>query len=102
MNFFCASLQTGGPGWIVPLGRRDSLGASIQGSNNDIPAPNNTLPTIITKFKLQGLDIVDLVALLGTYNSPGHIGVHLDLFGCMGFPPIYEPTMSHSRNRVFN
>jgi peroxidase len=38
----------------------------VQGSNNDIPAPNNTLPTIITKFKLQGLDIVDLVALLGT------------------------------------
>jgi hypothetical protein len=59
--------QTGGPGWIVPLGRRDSRGASVQGSNNDIPAPNNTLPTIITKFKLQGLDIVDLVALLGTY-----------------------------------
>jgi hypothetical protein len=62
-----ATMQAGGPGWIVPLGRRDSLGASIQGSNNDIPAPNNTLPTIITKFKLQGLDIVDLVALLGTY-----------------------------------
>jgi peroxidase len=40
----------------------------VQGSNNDIPAPNNTLPTIITKFKLQGLDIVDLVALLGMYT----------------------------------
>lgn len=62
-------MQTGGPGWIVPLGRRDSRGASVQGSNNDIPAPNNTLPTIITKFKLQGLDIVDLVALLGTCLS---------------------------------
>jgi peroxidase len=63
-------MQTGGPGWIVPLGRRDSRGASVQGSNNDIPAPNNTLPTIITKFKLQGLDIVDLVALLGTPSLP--------------------------------
>lgn len=58
-------LQVGGPYWDVPLGRRDSLGASIQGSNNDIPAPNNTLPTIITKFKLQGLDVVDVVALSG-------------------------------------
>ncbi|KQK08234.1 peroxidase 72 [Brachypodium distachyon] len=63
-----STVMTGGPGWIVPLGRRDSLGASIQGSNNDIPAPNNTLPTIITKFKLQGLDIVDLVALLGSHT----------------------------------
>ncbi|KAM0876869.1 hypothetical protein ACQ4PT_035894 [Festuca glaucescens] len=35
-----STVVTGGPGWIVPLGRRDSLGASIQGSNNDIPAPN--------------------------------------------------------------
>ncbi|GJM94205.1 hypothetical protein PR202_ga10829 [Eleusine coracana subsp. coracana] len=61
-------VMTGGPGWIVPLGRRDSRGASVQGSNNDIPAPNNTLPTIITKFKLQGLDIVDLVALLGSHT----------------------------------
>ena len=66
--FWLHELQTGGPGWIVPLGRRDARGASIQGSNNDIPAPNNTLPTIITMFKLQGLDIVDLVALLGMYS----------------------------------
>ncbi|KAF8724142.1 hypothetical protein HU200_021158 [Digitaria exilis] len=55
----------GGPYWDVPLGRRDSLGASIQGSNNDIPAPNNTLPTVITKFKRQGLNVVDVVALSG-------------------------------------
>ncbi|KAL5220232.1 hypothetical protein ABZP36_024945 [Zizania latifolia] len=63
-----STVMTGGPGWIVPLGRRDSRGASVQGSNNDIPAPNNTLPTIITKFKLQGLDVVDLVALLGSHT----------------------------------
>lgn len=63
--FFFFHLQTGGPSWEVPLGRRDSLGASLSGSNNNIPAPNNTLPTIITKFKLKGLDIVDLVALSG-------------------------------------
>ncbi|CAL4963280.1 unnamed protein product [Urochloa decumbens] len=67
-----STVMTGGPGWIVPLGRRDARGASVQGSNNDIPAPNNTLPTIITKFKLQGLDVVDLVALLATRSAtPG-------------------------------
>lgn len=58
-------LQTGGPSWEVPLGRRDSRSASLSGSNNNIPAPNNTFQTILTKFKLQGLNIVDLVALSG-------------------------------------
>jgi len=59
-------MQTGGPGWEVPLGRRDSLTASLSGSNNLIPAPNDSLPTIIGKFANQGLDVVDLVALSGT------------------------------------
>ncbi|CAO2198395.1 unnamed protein product [Urochloa humidicola] len=63
-----STLLVGGPYWEVPLGRRDSLGASIQGSNNDIPAPNNTLPTIITKFRRQGLDLVDVVALSGAHT----------------------------------
>ncbi|KDP37451.1 hypothetical protein JCGZ_08292 [Jatropha curcas] len=58
-----STVLTGGPTWKVPLGRRDSKGASLSGSNNNIPAPNNTFQTILTKFKLQGLDIVDLVAL---------------------------------------
>lgn len=59
--------QTGGPSWEVPLGRRDSLGASLSGSNQNIPAPNNTFQTILTKFKLKGLDIVDFVTLSGTF-----------------------------------
>ncbi|OIV94814.1 hypothetical protein TanjilG_22011 [Lupinus angustifolius] len=63
-----STVLTGGPNWEVPLGRRDSLGASIQGSNNNIPAPNNTFETILTKFKLKGLDIVDLVALSGSHT----------------------------------
>ncbi|KAG6471744.1 hypothetical protein ZIOFF_069190 [Zingiber officinale] len=63
-----STVLVGGPSWVVPLGRRDSLGASIKGSNNNIPAPNNTLQTIITKFKLKGLDLVDLVALSGGHT----------------------------------
>ncbi|KAK7816674.1 peroxidase 72 [Quercus suber] len=50
----------GGPSWEVLLGRRDSRSASLSGSNNNLPAPNNTFQTILTKFKRQGLDIVDL------------------------------------------
>ncbi|XP_027347358.1 peroxidase 72-like [Abrus precatorius] len=63
-----STVLTGGPNWEVPLGRRDSLGASISGSNNNIPAPNNTFQTILTKFKLQGLDLIDLVALSGSHT----------------------------------
>ncbi|EAZ30754.1 hypothetical protein OsJ_14819 [Oryza sativa Japonica Group] len=59
---------TGGPWWEVPLGRRDSLTASLSGSNNLIPAPNDTLPTIVGKFRNQGLDVVDLVALSGGHT----------------------------------
>ncbi|MQL82616.1 hypothetical protein Taro_015111 [Colocasia esculenta] len=63
-----STVLAGGPSWEVPLGRRDARDASLSGSNNNIPAPNNTLPTIITKFKLQGLNHVDLVALSGSHT----------------------------------
>ncbi|XP_010252387.1 PREDICTED: peroxidase 72-like [Nelumbo nucifera] len=63
-----STVLAGGPSWEVPLGRRDSRGASLSGSNNNIPAPNNTFQTILTKFKLQGLNIVDLVALSGSHT----------------------------------
>ncbi|KAB2002387.1 hypothetical protein ES319_D11G063300v1 [Gossypium barbadense] len=63
-----STVLTGGPSWEVPLGRRDSRGASLSCSNNNVPYPNNTFQTILTKFKLQGLDIVDLVALSGSHT----------------------------------
>ncbi|CAK7338032.1 unnamed protein product [Dovyalis caffra] len=63
-----STVLTGGPSWEVPLGRRDSRGASLSGSNGNIPAPNNTFQTILTKFKLQGLNVVDLVALSGSHT----------------------------------
>ncbi|KMT09475.1 hypothetical protein BVRB_6g129470 [Beta vulgaris subsp. vulgaris] len=63
-----ATVLTGGPSWVVPLGRRDTLDASLSGSNYNIPAPNNTFQTILTKFKLKGLDLVDLVALSGSHT----------------------------------
>ncbi|KAA8531925.1 hypothetical protein F0562_006358 [Nyssa sinensis] len=63
-----STVLTGGPSWEVPLGRRDSKGASLSGSNGNIPAPNNTFQTILTKFKLKGLDMVDLVALSGSHT----------------------------------
>ncbi|KAI3993247.1 hypothetical protein MKX01_009990 [Papaver californicum] len=58
----------GGTNWAVPLGRRDSKSASLSGSNSNIPQPNNTFQTILTKFKVKGLNIVDLVALSGSHT----------------------------------
>ncbi|KAJ6413182.1 hypothetical protein OIU84_006060 [Salix udensis] len=63
-----STVLTGGPSWEVPLGRRDARGASLSGSNSNIPAPNNTFQTILTKFKLKGLNVVDLVALSGSHT----------------------------------
>lgn len=63
-------VQAGGPDWEVPLGRRDSKGASISASNNDIPAPNNTFQTILSRFNSKGLDLLDLVALSGSFHIP--------------------------------
>ncbi|CAN0919143.1 Peroxidase 72 [Linum grandiflorum] len=63
-----STVLAGGPSWEVPLGRKDSRSASLSGSNNNIPAPNNTFQTILTKFKLQGLNTVDLVALSGSHT----------------------------------
>ncbi|XP_015064399.1 peroxidase 72-like [Solanum pennellii] len=63
-----STVLAGGPSWEVPLGRRDSRSASLSGSNNNIPAPNNTFDSILSKFKRQGLDLVDLVALSGSHT----------------------------------
>ncbi|XP_074299258.1 peroxidase 72-like [Silene latifolia] len=63
-----STVLAGGPYWDVPLGRRDSLTASLSGSNNNIPAPNFTFPQILAKFNAVGLDLVDLVALSGAHT----------------------------------
>ncbi|KAG6618231.1 hypothetical protein I3843_07G154100 [Carya illinoinensis] len=63
-----STLLSGGPNWQLPLGRRDSKTASLSTSNNNIPPPNSTLQNLLTLFKRQGLDEVDLVALSGGHT----------------------------------
>ncbi|VFQ75469.1 unnamed protein product [Cuscuta campestris] len=58
----------GGPYWEVSLGRRDSRSSSLSGSNHNIPAPTDTFDTILAKFNLQGLGLLDLVALSGSHT----------------------------------
>ncbi|KAI3904988.1 hypothetical protein MKW92_052743 [Papaver armeniacum] len=59
---------SGGPGWDVLMGRKDSLSASKTDANNNIPAPNSDLNTLITKFQNVGLDYTDMVALSGAHT----------------------------------
>ncbi|KAL5713337.1 peroxidase [Ranunculus cassubicifolius] len=63
-----ATVLSGGPYWELPLGRRDSKTASLNGANQNIPAPNSTLQTLITSFNQQSLNEVDLVALSGSHT----------------------------------
>ncbi|TQD88772.1 hypothetical protein C1H46_025661 [Malus baccata] len=66
LHFHDCFAQSGGPDWVLPLGRRDSKTASFESSNRDIPAPLPDLSALITTFERQGLDETDLVALSGT------------------------------------
>ncbi|KAL0017095.1 hypothetical protein SO802_004164 [Lithocarpus litseifolius] len=63
-----STVLSGGPNWELPLGRRDSKTASLTTSNTNIPPPNSTLQNLVTLFKRQGLDEVDLVALSGGHT----------------------------------
>jgi peroxidase len=60
------ALQVGGPYWDVPLGRKDSITASPELAETNLPAPNEGLLSIISKFLYQGLSVTDMVALSGT------------------------------------
>ncbi|KNA13176.1 hypothetical protein SOVF_118970 [Spinacia oleracea] len=63
-----ATVLSGGPGWEVPLGRRDSKAANMLLANATIPPPILTAQKLIASFKQQGLDEVDLVALSGAHT----------------------------------
>ncbi|XP_026410930.1 peroxidase 40-like [Papaver somniferum] len=57
-----------GPGWDVQMGRKDSLTASFNDTNNNLPFPKEDLNALITKFQKVGLDIVDMVSLSGAHT----------------------------------
>ncbi|KAJ0712806.1 putative peroxidase [Helianthus annuus] len=63
-----STVLSGGPSWELPLGRRDATQASLGGSNNNLPPPNSTIQNLITLFRQQGLDEVDLVSLSGAHT----------------------------------
>uniref|UniRef100_A0A1J3JQA4 Peroxidase n=1 Tax=Noccaea caerulescens TaxID=107243 RepID=A0A1J3JQA4_NOCCA len=63
-----AVVLTGGPFWPVPLGRRDSLTASEEAANTNLPSPIEPLANITAKFVALGLDLKDVVVLSGAHT----------------------------------
>ncbi|GAA0150016.1 peroxidase [Lithospermum erythrorhizon] len=59
---------SGGPGWDVQMGRKDSLSASKSAANNNIPGPNSDLATLVSKFQAVGLSPNDVVTLSGAHT----------------------------------
>ncbi|RYR20486.1 hypothetical protein Ahy_B03g065644 isoform B [Arachis hypogaea] len=59
--------QSGGPSWLVPTGRRDGrISSSNQASN--MPSPLDPVSVQKQKFSAKGLDVHDLVTLLGAHT----------------------------------
>ncbi|KAL5974444.1 Peroxidase 11 [Asimina triloba] len=63
-----AVILVGGPYWDVPLGRKDSKTASPSLADANIPAADEGIPALVSKFLYQGLSVTDLVALSGAHT----------------------------------
>ncbi|XP_054825502.1 peroxidase 11-like [Prosopis cineraria] len=63
-----AVILVGGPYWDVPVGRKDSKSASFVLANTNLPNPDDSLLSIISKFLYQGLSVTDMVALSGAHT----------------------------------
>ncbi|MBA0688509.1 hypothetical protein Goari_006290 [Gossypium aridum] len=59
---------SGGPDWEVRLGRKDSLTASQQDSDNIMPSPRADATSLINLFAQFNLSVKDLVALSGSHS----------------------------------
>lgn len=71
-------MQSDGPSWSVPTGRRDGrISSSSEASN--LPSPADPVSTQREKFAAKGLTDHDLVTLVGTYFYPSFYMCGLNL-----------------------
>lgn len=61
-------MQSGGPFFEVPLGRRDGLSPASSDLVGTLPAPSLDVPALMDSFKNRSLDTADLVALSGAHT----------------------------------
>lgn len=61
-----ATVMAGGPFWMVPYGRRDGR-VSVAKEAKLVPMGHENVTSLIEFFQSQGLNVLDLVVLSGTY-----------------------------------
>lgn len=61
-------LQSGGPSWAVPKGRKDGR-ISKASETKQLPAPLFNISQLQQSFSQRGLSINDLVALSGKFQT---------------------------------
>jgi peroxidase len=87
-------MQSGGPSYKVPLGRRDSASfATRQDVLSDLPPPTATVPALLAVLSKINLDATDLVALSG-----GHT---IGLGHCTSFEDRLFPRPDPTLNATF-
>ncbi|XP_064958498.1 peroxidase 40-like [Musa acuminata AAA Group] len=59
---------SGGPTWVVEVGRRDGVTASLSMATANIPAPTSDVATLVHKFQNLGLSTKDMVVLSGAHT----------------------------------
>ncbi|KAK9220802.1 hypothetical protein WN944_009226 [Citrus x changshan-huyou] len=69
LHFHDCFVNSGGPSWTVPLGRRDGRTANRSLADQNLPTPFQTLDLLKGRFRNVGLnDNTDLVALSGAHT----------------------------------
>ncbi|KAL5730934.1 peroxidase [Ranunculus cassubicifolius] len=61
-------VQTGGPYWNVPTGRRDGTVSSFNEALAMIPRPTSNFATLLSNWNNKGLSLKDLVLLSGAHT----------------------------------
>lgn len=68
VNVTGIALQTNGPSWSVPTGRRDGLVSSSSDAAN-LPTPSDSVTVLKQKFADKGLATEELVILNGESSA---------------------------------
>lgn len=87
-------LQSGGPDYEVPLGRKDGLNFATRNETlANLPAPTSNTDILLTELAKKNLDATDVVALSG-----GHT---IGLSHCRSFTGRLYPTQDPSMDKTF-
>ena len=91
-------MQSGGPDYNVPLGRRDGLSfATREATLKNLPSPQNNTAVLIDALALKNLDATDLVALSGGHTiGLAHCSAFIDRLYPTQDPTTPDSTMDES------